>query len=75
MFSRMSNASSVALVMLVRHLIKKSFDMIDCQVTTTHLKSFGAKEIPRERFLAQLKESLSVPTITGKWSFTHEYET
>jgi leucyl/phenylalanyl-tRNA--protein transferase len=63
MFSRMSNASSVALVTLASYLKEKSFDMIDCQVTTTHLKNFGAIEIPRERFLAQLKESLSVPTI------------
>jgi len=75
MFSVMSNASSAALAALASHLNEKSFDMIDCQVTTTHLKNFGAREIPRERFLAQLKESLSVPTITGKWHLTHENET
>jgi leucyl/phenylalanyl-tRNA--protein transferase len=69
MFSVMSNASSVALATLAEHLIEKSFDMIDCQVTTSHLKKFGAREIPRERFLEQLKESLSEPTITGKWCF------
>ena len=74
MFSVMSNASSAALIKLVGYLKEKSFDMIDCQVTTTHLKNFGAREIPRKHFLEQLKESLSIPTITGKWRFTHEYE-
>lgn len=75
MFSVMSNASSAALAALAGYLKEKSFDMIDCQVTTTHLKNFGAIEIPRERFLAQLKESLSVPTITGQWRLTHDNET
>jgi leucyl/phenylalanyl-tRNA--protein transferase len=68
MFSVMSNASSAALAALANYLEEKAFDMIDCQVTTTHLKNFGAREIPRERFLEQLKESLSVPTRKGVWS-------
>ena len=68
MFSVISNASSAALVALAGHLKEKSFDMIDCQVTTTHLKKFGAREVPRNRFLKQLKESVSKPTIKGVWS-------
>jgi leucyl/phenylalanyl-tRNA--protein transferase len=67
MFSLMSNASSAALVALANYLAENAFDMIDCQVTTTHLKNFGAREIPRHFFLEQLKESLSCPTIRGKW--------
>lgn len=74
MFSQLSSASSVALVRLAEYLSEKSFDMIDCQVITPHLKRFGAKEIPRDRYLKQLRRSLSMQTITGKWSFTHEYE-
>jgi leucyl/phenylalanyl-tRNA--protein transferase len=75
MFSLMSNASSAALVALAGYLNDHSFDMIDCQVTTSHLKNFGAREIPRKRFLEQLKESLAEPTITGKWCFDNENET
>jgi len=69
MFTRVSNASKVALVNLASHLIRHGFDLIDCQVYTPHLLRMGAREIPRHRFLAQLNESLRKPTIKGKWSF------
>ena len=69
MFTRISNASNAAFVKLVEYLKALSFDMIDCQVSTEHMIRFGAKEIPRDRFLQQLKESLGEPTIKGKWSF------
>jgi leucyl/phenylalanyl-tRNA--protein transferase len=67
MFTRISNASNVALVKLVEYLNAFSFDMIDCQVTTDHLIRFGAREVSRARFLAQLKKSLETPTKKGKW--------
>jgi len=51
MFSRISNASKVALVGLSRHLINNGIDIIDCQVASDHLFSMGADEIPREMFL------------------------
>lgn len=69
MFTRISNASSVALVNLVEYLDKLSFGMIDCQVTTEHLMRFGAREIPRSEFLTRLEESLKEPTLKGNWSF------
>lgn len=69
MFTRVNNASNVALVKLVEYLNALSFDMIDCQLTTEHLLRFGAKEIPRVSFLKQLKESLKAPTKKGKWYF------
>ena len=69
MFTRVSNASNVALVKLVEYLNALSFDMIDCQLTTEHLLRFGAKEIPRISFLNQLEESLKAPTKKGKWCF------
>ncbi len=65
----MSNASKVAFVRFVEYLKEQSFDMIDCQMTTAHLTRFGAREIPRDDFLAQLEESLEVPTQRGKWCF------
>lgn len=60
MFSKISDASKVAFVTLVEHLRTRSFHMIDCQVTTDHLKRFGAREIPRSDFLSQIKQSLRV---------------
>lgn len=69
MFSRVSNASSVALVALARLLKTLSFDFIDCQVATAHLKRLGACEIPRSRFLKELRHALAAPTLRGRWRF------
>jgi leucyl/phenylalanyl-tRNA--protein transferase len=70
MFTRITNASKVAFVALVEHLRALSFNLIDCQITTAHLLRFGAREIPRARFLDELKRSLNSPTLKGKWSFS-----
>jgi len=69
MFTIITNASKVAFVALVNYLKALSFNLIDCQVKTEHLISFGAREIPRDRFLKQLKKSLQNPTLKGKWSY------
>ncbi|MBT8374430.1 MAG: leucyl/phenylalanyl-tRNA--protein transferase [Deltaproteobacteria bacterium] len=69
MFTRITNASNVALVKLAEYLAALSFDMIDCQVRTEHMVRFGAREIPRDLFLQQLTESLSKQTIKGTWQF------
>jgi leucyl/phenylalanyl-tRNA--protein transferase len=70
MFTHISNASKVALVALVQHLQGLEFNFIDCQISTPHLLSFGAREIPRIRFLRELEQALKFPTLKGKWSFT-----
>jgi len=67
MFSSQSNSSKVALVSLVDFLSKRSFKLIDCQVTTDHLIRSGAREIPRKRFLKELALALQSPTLRGKW--------
>jgi leucyl/phenylalanyl-tRNA--protein transferase len=69
MFTRVSNASKVALVALVRQLERMAFDMVDCQIRTEHMMRFGAQLIPRARFLKELTQSLSVPTLRGRWEF------
>ncbi len=69
MFTRISNASNIALVKLLEYLEKLSFELIDCQVTTKHLIRFGAREIPRKLFLKQLEKSLNAPTQKGKWEY------
>jgi leucyl/phenylalanyl-tRNA--protein transferase len=68
MFSRIPNASKTALVALVQYLEKHDFDLIDCQVRTDHLVRFGAREIPRNRFLQQLRRSLERHSLKGPWS-------
>ena len=54
MFTRKTDASKVAFVHVARRLLQCDFELIDCQVTTSHLLSFGAREIPRNDFLGIL---------------------
>ncbi len=68
MFTRLTNASKVALVALVEHLKPFDFAFIDCQITTAHLTRFGAREISRARYLEELDAALRAPTWSGKWS-------
>jgi len=69
MFTRITNASKVALVALVKHLRPLGFALIDCQITTAHLTRFGAREISRSRYLDELAGALKTPTLRGNWSF------
>lgn len=69
MFNLMSNASKVAMVHLVGHLRRWGFRLLDCQVTTAHLKVMGAEEIPRTRFLSLLGKCINEPAHSGRWSF------
>ena len=55
MFHRETDASKVALAALVTRLGAEGVVLIDCQVASEHLKSLGAREISRRRFLKLLK--------------------
>jgi leucyl/phenylalanyl-tRNA--protein transferase len=57
MFSRMNDASKVALAWLVAALRRSGAELLDCQFTTPHLASLGAVEIPQERYLALLRHA------------------
>lgn len=70
MFFYRTGASQAALVTLVWHLREWKFRLIDAQVTTPHLARLGAKEIPRNLFLARLEEALAYPTRRGSWNVT-----
>jgi leucyl/phenylalanyl-tRNA--protein transferase len=59
MFAKKSSASKIALVALAEYLRALDYSFIDCQVTTEHLKSLGAREVPRREFLRMLKEALA----------------
>jgi leucyl/phenylalanyl-tRNA---protein transferase len=58
MFHRATDASKVALVALVDRMRRRSFRLLDIQWVTPHLEQFGAIEIPRDDYLAQLKTAL-----------------
>jgi leucyl/phenylalanyl-tRNA--protein transferase len=68
MFSRATDASKIALVRLVRQLHAWGFGMIDCQMRTELLASFGAREIPRSEFTRRLSELIHYPAVPGPWS-------
>ena len=51
MFSKVNDASKLALIMMAEELKKKSYRLIDCQLYTKHLESLGAEEIAREKYL------------------------
>ena len=67
MFSQIDNASKIAFVHLVKQLEEWNYNMIDCQMKTAHLASFGAREIPRKEFSQILKESITYPNQVEKW--------
>lgn len=47
MFSKVSNASKTALIVLCQ---QKQYELVDCQMHTEHLESLGAKMISRQEF-------------------------
>ena len=71
MFSRQTDASKVAFVHLVRQLKRWRFGMIDCQMATRHLASFGAREISRQEFSARLAELIHYPPSPVQWQLNH----
>jgi leucyl/phenylalanyl-tRNA--protein transferase len=55
MFTRVTDASKIALAHLARQLQRWQFGLIDCQMQTAHLASLGAREIARAVFVRELK--------------------
>jgi leucyl/phenylalanyl-tRNA---protein transferase len=65
MFSRVRDASKVALQTLVRHCLAGDIRLIDCQMHTAHLVSMGARTIDREHF-QRLLDTLIGPAPSKK---------
>jgi len=59
MFSRMTDASKVALAWLVARLKVGHFTLLDCQFITPHLESLGAMTVSREHYVGMLTAALS----------------
>ncbi len=73
MFSLVSNASKLALAALAQQLHHWGFVVIDCQVSSEHLLSLGAEEIPRASFCALLEQHHE-PIKPGKWNFDSDFQ-
>ncbi|MEJ5255346.1 MAG: leucyl/phenylalanyl-tRNA--protein transferase [Acidimicrobiales bacterium] len=66
MFHRRRDASKVALVALVELLREQGATLLDVQWTTPHLRSLGAIDVSRDRYLELLAQALSRPAV--RWS-------
>ena len=71
MFTRVPDASKIALAALVAFCLHHGIAMIDCQQNTQHLASLGAREIPRDAFVAQVAQSVKKPS--PAWVFEPIY--
>ncbi len=67
MFTRVPDASKVALVFLVRQLHAWGFRIMDCQQSSPHVMRLGAEEITRRDFLGHLADARSHPDLRGRW--------
>lgn len=59
MFALAPNASKIVFVTLVQKLAAAGYSLVDCQVHTEHLSTFGAVEWPRHRFQSALAVALT----------------
>ena len=59
MFHTVTDASKVALCLLVERLRRRGYRLLDIQWLTAHLARFGAVEVPRRRYLALLATALA----------------
>ena len=60
MFTRVADASKVALVALVERLRNRGFTLLDTQWQTPHLARFGAVNISRAEYLRRLRSALAL---------------
>ncbi len=67
MFSRVSDASKVAFVHLLHQLADWRYELVDCQVYTSHLASLGAYNITRQQFLDQLNILCNLEPTGDAW--------
>ena len=68
MFSRVSDASKVALVTLCRHLEHWGYPLIDSQTPSAHLARLGARPMPRREFRQWLDRLCEQPPRDAPWS-------
>ena len=73
MYSRVPNASKIALAALVPRLDERGFVLLDTQWVTEHLTQFGAHEIPRAHYLKRLRTAHSSPSSPASLSTSRKW--
>ncbi|MCQ4166284.1 leucyl/phenylalanyl-tRNA--protein transferase [Tahibacter harae] len=68
MFSAAGNGSKVALLALARLLARRGWPLIDAQVSSDHLTTLGAYEMPRREFSRRIAELTAKPGQIGSWA-------
>ena len=63
MFTRVTDASKMALAHLVAFARSEAMPMLDCQQQTAHLASMGARPIERTEFMARIEDLVDRPPI------------
>ena len=67
MFHTESNASKLAFYFLIGKLREWNYQLIDCQVKSEHLINWGAKELPRDRFITLVNQYSTRYTAVEAW--------
>jgi len=70
MFTKESNASKVGFIVLVQQLLNYNYEMVDCQMSTAHLASMGAREIKRTEFIEHIDRGTAMKTDPKIWSYS-----
>ena len=68
MFYRRTNASKAAFAVLAEKLVLWNYRLVDCQVRTEHLTSFGARQIPRRQFVEFLDRYCNKAVEEAAWT-------
>ena len=71
MFTRVPDASKIALSALVAFCRHEGIEFIDCQQNTQHLASLGAREISRSNFVEAVAQNARKPA--PRWRFEPVY--
>lgn len=69
MFSRANDASKIALYYLCEQLKAWRFELIDCQISSDHLTTLGARNLSRAAFLDALASAVRKPGHVERWHF------
>ncbi len=67
MFTLERDASKVALCRLCEELLARGYELIDCQMTTPHLLSLGARTLPRREYVERLAACGLPPDRPERW--------
>jgi len=67
MFGAATNGSKVALIALCKTLHEWGFPLLDAQVSSPHLQTLGAFEMPRAQFVDRVHELCALAHPAGSW--------